>query len=440
MGHSAYMASPSFGDLLRSSRVSAGLTQADLAGRAGVGVAGVRDLEQGRTRRPRPRVARALISALGVTGQSAAALWEVAVRADGVPAGGGGLGGGETSTGAVRIRVLGPLRVHRGSVEVNLGASKRRAVLGRLALSVNAPVAREELIDLLWKDRPPRAAVNAVQAYVSQLRAVFSAAGTVPAGRAALALVPGGYRLNLAEDQLDLAVFRRLVRQAADASTPPVQALDLLDAALELWQGDPFAGVVELRDHPLATALAEERITAVLRHADLAEAGGQQDRALRWLRESAARLALHEPLHARLITALAGSDLQAAALTAYADIRRRLADELGVDPGAELTEAHRRVLRQELPRRAGSGFGSGGDAADELPRPARLPADIGDFTGWQSALARLHRLCDCHLAGSPAAARDVWQQALAILDEFDESAAAVRAKLHRLHRLDLPGH
>src|SRR5262245_38530708 len=68
------MASDSFGALLRTSRLRAGLTQLELAARSGLTVAAIRDLEQGRSRRPQPRSVGTLIDALGATGSAAAEL------------------------------------------------------------------------------------------------------------------------------------------------------------------------------------------------------------------------------------------------------------------------------------------------------------------------------------------------------------------------------
>ncbi len=313
-----------FHSLLRLRRHEASVSQRELADRAGMSVAAVRDLEQGRSRRPHPRSVRALIDALGLTGAHAdelraAASFEIRpVVVD----------------GAVRLSVLGPLTIHRGQMETGVGRGKRRLLLGRLALSPGVPVAVEELSALVG---------SSLQVHVSRLRSV------VP-----LELVPGGYRLCLPAARLDLVAFRELARDP-----------DLLGEALSLWRGPVLADVDELREHPLAAALASERIDALLSYAL-----GQPVPALPWLRALAAENPLHEPLHARLIDVLAAADLQAEALTAFSAVRRRLADELGIDPGPELAEAHRRLLRAEPPRSA----------------PAQLPLRLASFVARSESL------------------------------------------------------
>ncbi|WP_238007505.1 tetratricopeptide repeat protein [Dactylosporangium sp. AC04546] len=360
-----------FGAVLRGHRLAAGLSQRDLAARVGASVAAIRDLEQGRSRRPQPRSVDALVTALQLSGDGEAAFRRAALGA--APAEHSSAAGPE---GPVRLGILGPLTVHRGAQPVAVGRSARRALLGRLALSANTAVPVAELVDVLWDGRPPVNAAHALHTHLSRLRSALP-----PAGPHRTA---GGYQLDLADDQLDLGEFRRAVRGAA--AVPPHRALDLLGWAAGRWRGRPLEDIPQLRDHPLVTAVIEERIGMTLRYADLALAAGQALRCLPTLRDLAADHPLHELLHARLVTVLAAEGRQADALSAYARIRQRLVDDLGVEPGPELTAAHRRVLRQETvvpaqphPERA-------------EPAPAQLPADLRAFAGRADAVAALDRL------------------------------------------------
>ncbi|MET7426534.1 BTAD domain-containing putative transcriptional regulator [Dactylosporangium sp. NPDC005555] len=359
------------GELVRAARRAAGVSQRQLADRAGMSVGAVRDLEQGRTRRPQPQTVEALIAGLGLTGGRAAALRTAAgpaepaqpVDADGPP----------------RVSVLGPATVHRGARSVAVGSGRQRVLLGRLALSAGTAVAVSELVDLLWDTEPPVSAAHAVHTYVSRLRATLDPAGTDRTS--VIGRTPGGYRLDLGPDRLDLADFRQRVERARTA--PPADALDLLEAALAMWRGGPLADVPELRHHPLVTAVANERVTVALRFAGVALSAGQAGRCLPVLWELATADPLHEPLHARLIAALAASDLQAAALTVYRGIRRRLVDDLGVEPGPDLLDAHRRVLRQEpVP------------VHTVAVVPAQLPPDVAGFAGRTAELAELDRIVE----------------------------------------------
>jgi DNA-binding SARP family transcriptional activator/tetratricopeptide (TPR) repeat protein/DNA-binding XRE family transcriptional regulator len=376
-----------FGELLRAGRRAAGMNQQQLADRAGVSVSAIRDLEQGRTRRPRAQVLDALVAALDLTGDTAAAFRAAAERS-----GQTRLTRAVDSDQPVRVLVLGPLQVRRGLEQVLVGGGRRRALLGRLALSANAAVSLPDLVDLLWATEPSAAPAQVVQTYVSRLRSALQPAG--PGRSNIISRAAGGYQLNLDGGQLDLADFRGHVHQAR--TEPPAHALELFESALKLWRGDPLEDLPELRHHPLVVALADERIAAMLCYADLAIADGQAERCLPALRELAAANPLHEPLHARLIGALAAKDLQAAALAAYTDIRRRLVDDLGIEPGHDLQDAHRRVLRQEPPVYTNSSSGAGTPKAGGVP--AELPLDVFGFVGREPELAKLDRIAEAGAA------------------------------------------
>ncbi len=345
-----------FGPRLRRHRVAAGLSQREVAERVGLSVAAIRDLEQGRTHRPHRRSAEALAEALGMSPES-------------------------SGSAPVRIGVLGPLVVQHGGEAVPVGRGARRAVLGRLALSANVAVPLAELLKLLHDGGQPADAPGALYTHLSRLRSALRPDGLD--GDPVIHRTPGGYRLEVADDQLDLGAFRRDVLAAAAA--PPEQALDLLERAARQWRGAPLEDVPQLRDHPLVTTIVEERVRTALHHAELALAAGQPHRCLPALRDLADAHPLHELLHARLIAVLAAEGRQADALAVYRRIRQRLVGELGVEPGHDLTAAHGRVLRQEpavvpVP------------AAPARPVPAQLPADLQAFAGREAAVATLDRL------------------------------------------------
>ena len=299
-----------FGELLRASRRTARVSQQQLADRVGLSMAAIRDLEQGRSRRPRREFVDAMVGALQLTGDAEAAFRDAAdLRPAPAP----------PPAGPLRVQILGPLTVTRGGFPVPMGRGRRRALLGRLALAANSSVPTADLIDLLWSSDPPSNPAQAVQNYLSRIRSALqpgAANQTIMVTR-----TPGGYQLHLGHDELDLADFRRRVRRARTAE--PVEALAGLEPALDLWRGNPLSDIPELRLHPLSIAVMDEYIAATLWHTDLALALGSADRGLPRLRELTAANPLHEPLHAHLMMVLAASGLQAAALTAYADIRRR---------------------------------------------------------------------------------------------------------------------
>src|SRR4051794_34211023 len=279
----------SFGPLLREHRRRLGFSQRELAERAGLSASTVRDLEQGRTGQPLPPSVRALATALRLDEHQAAALRAAAVAqappAERPPA--------AEQQGVLRLDVLGPLTLRRGSGEVPLGRGGRRLLVARLALSPHAPVPVDELVDLLWGGKPPPDPRQLLQSHVSRLRLALGPARSGRSAESVLSLGAGGYRLLLAEQQLDVSGFRGLVR-AAEHSGDPRAAVESLEDALRLWRDTPLADISELRDHPLVTALVQEGVTVVLRYADLTFQLGAYERSLPRLRELAAAHPLHE--------------------------------------------------------------------------------------------------------------------------------------------------
>ncbi|RAY12107.1 SARP family transcriptional regulator [Actinomadura craniellae] len=356
----------SFGELVRAGRIRMRLTQRQLASRAGVSVRTVRHIEQGQVRRPRPESVRRLAAVLGLDG------------ADPLPAADDPPTGGGSGAAGLLVAVLGPLAVHRDGVPVDVGPAKQRALLGLLALQPGHVVGQAEIIDVLWGDDPPDSCRNLVHTYITRLRKVL--------GSQAIVRDRAGYTLaGAAGDRLDLARFDGLVARAdAARRQEPAVAADLYGDALAYWRGAVLADLpVRLHQHPAAVAVARRRVAAALAHADLAIEQGGHDRAVEQLWRLLEQEPLHEGLHAKLMTALAGSGQQTAALRVFEGLRVRLSDELGVSPGAEVQEAHLRVLQAREPVAAQPRARSG------RPVPAQLPADVPAFTGRRSPLERL---------------------------------------------------
>jgi DNA-binding SARP family transcriptional activator/DNA-binding XRE family transcriptional regulator len=332
----------SLGELVRKHRRAAGLTQHQLADAAGVSLGMVRDLEQRITTRPRVDSVRRLAAALGIgnwqTGKPVRPRHAIRQRPPGRP-------GRVPDDDRLALAVLGPLTVAWRGHPVPLGYDKSRAVLALLALYPNTVVHRDTIVDALWADRPPATAVTMVQGYVSRLRRLLSAVG--PTGDARLIGSGSGYQLHIDADELDMLRFNELAGQAADARL--ARALHSASAryarALALWRGEPLVDVEALRTHPAVANLNHRYAALVTGYAEVTATLGCPEQALPALRELTAREPLNERAQARLIIALAGSGYPAAAMRAYHDVRRRLDDELGARPSAELADAYQRVLR-----------------------------------------------------------------------------------------------
>ncbi|TDC85742.1 BTAD domain-containing putative transcriptional regulator [Actinomadura sp. 7K507] len=273
----------------------------------------------------------------------------------------------------MRFGVLGPLSVWTDTGdEVAVPGAKVRALLADLLAHHGRAVPGETLIEDLWEGLPPAHASGALQSKVAQLRRALELAE--PGARALVETVPHGYRLRVEASRVDAAAFGDLVARAHYAE------------ALDLWRGPAFAGYAEA---PFARAAAErleeQRVTAFEGLAEQRVERGEH-RAL--ADELAAMLAAHprrERLHAVRIRALYLDGRQAEALAAYREIRDRLAEELGVDPGPELAALHQAVLRQD-PALAGPGE----------PPASNLPVPLTALVGRDEAVSDVRELLRAH--------------------------------------------
>jgi DNA-binding SARP family transcriptional activator len=238
----------------------------------------------------------------------------------------------------MEIRLLGPLEVWVEGRPLDLGGSKRRALLAVLALHANEVVRTERLVDELWGERPPRNATGALHNHVSRLRKEL--------GADAIGTRPWGYVLRVDESSIDLAQFEQAIA-VADA-LPARERAAALRTALGLWRGRPLADV---EGEPALQAdvarLEELRVAALERRIDADLELGVDGALVAELESLVAEHPLRERLRGQLILALYRAGRQAEALEVYRETRRVLADELGLEPSAELRELERAILRQD---------------------------------------------------------------------------------------------
>ncbi|MEV4612476.1 BTAD domain-containing putative transcriptional regulator [Kitasatospora sp. NPDC049258] len=299
----------------------------------------------------------------------------------------------------IRIALLGPVRAWKGGAEIDLGPAQRRALLARLAVSAGQAVSTEELVDGLWGDAPPARAVAALHNHVSQLRAVLEEDRTAPQ---VLVSAGGGYLLRLPAEATDLAVLRRLVREAARlrAAGELAEAADRLARALELHEGVPLTGLPGRHAEQQRDRLAQRRLTVVHEWLDLCLELGQHGRVLDQLMPLVGEFPLHEGFRALLMTALYRSGRPAEALEVYADACRVLDAELGVGPTPPLRELHRRMRRRDPGLSAPAADRAGAPGCH--PRPSQLPAAEADFTGRAELVEALTRVLAEPRATAPA--------------------------------------
>jgi predicted ATPase/DNA-binding SARP family transcriptional activator len=280
----------------------------------------------------------------------------------------------------VRIGILGPLQVRVGSGEpVEVVGPRLRTLLIRLALDLDRVVVIDQLVDAVWDEDPPAGATNALQSLVARLRRLLP--DVVQTHQA-------GYRLALHPDAVDAVRFQALAaagrRQLAG---DPWQAGRTLREALALWRGPALADVATARFAAAAVARLEElRLGALEDRIDADLVTGDHDAAVAELDELVTAHPLRERPHGQLMRALTAAGRQADALAVHQRLRRRLADELGIDPSAELQAVHVAVLRGEATPAAPA-------RAEPAPAPAarqtNLRAPITSFVGRDDDLARI---------------------------------------------------
>jgi DNA-binding SARP family transcriptional activator/DNA-binding beta-propeller fold protein YncE len=246
----------------------------------------------------------------------------------------------------MEYRVLGPLEVLAGGKPVPLGPPKQRVVLGTLLLHANEVVSTERLVDELWGERPPPSAPKVIQGYVSQLRKAMGEAG---AGSVIKTRAPG-YVASVADEEIDADRFQRLVAQARShrEEDDARVALATYDRALGCWRGAAFADVpFESFGRSESERLEELRVAALAERIDCELELGRHERVVAGLEPLVTEHPLRERFRAQLMLALYRSGRQADALAAYQEARRRLVEELGIEPGPELRALEQAILRQD---------------------------------------------------------------------------------------------
>ncbi|SDL65413.1 Predicted ATPase [Nonomuraea maritima] len=276
----------------------------------------------------------------------------------------------------MRFHILGPTEVLDDDRPIALGGPRVRALLTLLALHAGRVVDAGRLADGLYGTDPPEGVANALQSQVSRLRRAL--------GRDLVEFHPTGYRLVADPQDVDARRFELLAQagRQALAAGDPGRAAALLRDALDLWRGAPLAdaphaGAAATALEELRLAATEDRVQADL---DL----GRHRELVAELRRLVGAHPLRERLSAQLMRALYGSGRQAEALTVHDAARKLLDEELGVEPGPELTAAHLAVLRGD------PALGASAPAAFPLRRGLR--AQLTSFVGRSEELDRLRSL------------------------------------------------
>lgn len=311
--------------------------------------------------------------------------------------------------------MLGPLEALVDGRSLPLGAPKQRALLAVLLLHANEVVPASRLIDEVWGEEPPETALNLLQGLVSDLRRTL--------GRDVVATRGRGYSIGVEPGRLDLHRFERLTEEGIESlgAGRAEAAAETLGEALALWRGpaladmadEPFARLAAGRLEELRLVALEKRIEADLACARHAEVVGE-------LRGLVSAHPLRERLRAQLMLALYRCGRQAEALDAFRDTRRTLRDELGIEPGRQLQDLERAILRQEPSL-----------DLDEAPRtPSESPQvperSILVVSFDEARLAPLLEIAE------PLARRPIYELIMARLVADERDLTPATARLHEL--------
>jgi DNA-binding SARP family transcriptional activator len=329
----------------------------------------------------------------------------------------------------LRVGVLGPVAAWDGDRQLQVGQPRQQAVLAILSMRANRVISRSELVDAVWGHEAPHSAEGSVYTYIAGLRRVFEPGRSLRGPGRILVSSGAGYVLHLVPGQPDAVSFEqhlhraRQLRKTGDLAG----AVTALESALGLWRGvvafagvpGPFAETERVRLGELRSAVSEERADAML-------GLGRHEEILADLTAMVAENPLRERMRGLLMLALYRSGRQAEALRVFAEGRRVLAEELGIDPGAELSRIHQQVLttdpalditqagqdaaqtqvhaQVEAPARAaGEGIIPVQQPADRqdrlVPVPAQLPPDAPGFSGRHEELGMLHGMLANHASG-----------------------------------------
>jgi DNA-binding SARP family transcriptional activator len=243
----------------------------------------------------------------------------------------------------VTFRILGPFEVLSEGARVPVTGPRVQAILALLLLEPGREVSMETLLDVVWGDEAPPTARTAMQVHISKLRKWLASAGFPDA----LVTSRASYELRIPPDSVDAFAFKRLVEEGGKllGAGDNERAIEALERALSLWRGSPLTGIDlpglapgvlnELEDlHDRAMVLRFEAELAMGHHAEIVPDLGRA-RADRPLDERVAELAA---------LALYRSGRQADALAELSALRHSLSEELGMEPGAAISELERKIL------------------------------------------------------------------------------------------------
>jgi DNA-binding SARP family transcriptional activator len=320
-----------------------------------------------------------------------------------------------------QFQVLGPLEVKHPGGSLAVAGARQQILLTMLLLHANQVVPVSRLVEAIWDDTPPSTALAQVRICVCRLRRAFGRLGMEDVIRTH----SSGYLLQATAESFDLVRFEELLGRgrAAAASRRTAEAAALIRAALALWRGPAAGGLESPLVQALASRVNEEHATALEECFDLELQQGLHRTIIGELFVQVSDHPYRERLSAQLMLALYRSDRQAEALEVYRNLRHRLDEDLGIEPGVALRRLQQGILAQDLRlaesfdagRSLGPGPGPGADAGPAAlqqaavatsRRPTARPwaapdrkRDLLHQLEWENAWLRTSHAARQHLLG-----------------------------------------
>ncbi|HXF72876.1 MAG TPA: BTAD domain-containing putative transcriptional regulator [Actinomycetota bacterium] len=329
----------------------------------------------------------------------------------------------------MEIWLLGRFVVRRGHEEIpprGFGGRRVRTLIRVLASRRGELVPKEALADALWTERLPTDPAANLEVLIHRARRALGDPSLITTG-------PGGYAFTGGEGCLiDAEEFRELVEagRTALAEEDWAGALGSFGRALEWWRGEPLMEDVYADwAQPVRAELRRLHLEALEGGAAAALRVGDLTRAVEFAEMAVAREPLREAGRLLLMRALYLSGDRAGALRAFEELRRGLAEDLGVDPSPEASQLHVEMLRGHLRAEAPLRRAVTGGAVDEelkgtlggagsAPVRSLVLSRMASFAAGADDYRRALRLAELALAeaGDDEPARAEALAAMAVID------------------------
>jgi SARP family transcriptional regulator, regulator of embCAB operon len=249
----------------------------------------------------------------------------------------------------MEISLLGPLEVAFDQVRLDVPGQKLRTLLAVFGLSASTAISRDQLIDELWPQAPPKDAANALQVHILRLRQLLAAYAGAPAARALLVTSSAGYCLQVPPGSVDANRFTELAAQAQQPGRDAAARRQVLVQALDLWRGPALLDIGDSMTCRIAAVRLEEaRLMAQEELFDAELSLHMHSAAVPLLEQFTARYPLRERFCEQLMVALYRCSRQADAIDVYHRVRHRLQSELGLEPSESIRSRYQQILRQAV--------------------------------------------------------------------------------------------